>query len=297
MKKYLFLGLALLASAAGAQQENVRFKVTELAPGIAMLEGEGAFTGGNLGLWSGEDGVVLIDDGMQPYAQLLLDAIERQAGAAVNFVINTHVHGDHVGNNATMSMQGATIIAHDNIRERMLKDGVGSGDSKVAPAKAMLPEITFSDGVTLHLNGHRAEVIHVMRAHTDGDAVIHFPDADVIHSGDIFFNGLFPFIDLDSGGSVDGYLRAMSVLLTRSGAKTKIIPGHGPAAGKADLEAARDMLMSARDRIRQRVAAGKTDDEIVQENPLADLDADWSWGFINTERMTRTLIRDARENL
>lgn len=293
MKRFALLFIALTASVAGAQQEDVSFKATEMAPGIVMLEGVGAFTGGNLGLWSGEDGVVLIDDGMQPYLKIMLNAIKKQAGAPVNFVINTHVHGDHVGNNAGMSMQGATIIAHDNIRERLLKDGITGANGKQPAGKDMLPEITFSDGVTLHLNGHRAEVMHVMHAHTDGDAIIHFPDADVIHSGDVFFNGLFPFVDLDSGGSVDGIIAALDKVLTLAGSETRIIPGHGPAAVKADVESARDMLMSGRDLVRAQVAAGKNEQEIVDMNPLADYDADWSWGFITTERITRMLVKDA----
>lgn len=293
MNRFAWLVFALAASIASAQQDEVSFKATEMAPGIVMLEGVGAFTGGNLGLWSGEDGVVLIDDGMQPYLEIMLAAIKKQAGAPVNFVINTHVHGDHVGNNAGMSMQGATIIAHDNIRERLLKDGITGANGKQPAGKDMLPEITFSDGVTLHLNGHRAEVIHVMRAHTDGDAIIHFPDADVIHSGDVFFNGLFPFVDLDSGGSVDGFIAALDKVLALAGSETRIIPGHGPAAVKADVESARDMLMSGRDRVRALVAAGKTEEDVVGMNPLADYDADWSWGFITTERMTRMLVKDA----
>lgn len=293
MKRFALLFCVLAVAVASAQQDEARYKATEMAPGIVMLEGVGAFTGGNLGLWSGEDGVVLIDDGMQPYLKIMLDAIKKQTGAPVNFVINTHLHGDHIGNNSAMSMRGATIIAHDNIRERLLRDGVSGAGGKQPAGKDMLPEITFSDGVTLHLNGHRAEVIHVMRAHTDGDAIIHFPDADVIHCGDTFFNGLFPYVDLDSGGSVDGYIAALDKVLALAGSETRIIPGHGPAALKADVESARDMLMSGRDRVRALVAAGNNAEEIVNLNPLADYDADWSWGFITTERMTRMLVTDA----
>ena len=293
MKTLALLVLGLFMSAASAQQEEVTYEATEMAPGIVMLQGVGAFTGGNLGLWSGEDGVVLVDDGMQPYFKIMLEAIEKQAGAPVDFVINTHVHGDHVGNNAGMSMQGATIIAHHNIRERLVREGITGASGREPASKDMLPEITFSDGVTLHLNGHRAEVLHVMRAHTDGDAIIHFPDADVIHCGDVCFNGLFPFIDLDSGGSVDGYIAAQDRILAMAGSKTRIIPGHGPAADKAALESAHDMLMTSRDRVRALIADGKSEEEIVAMNPLADFDADWSWGFINTERMTRTLAKDA----
>ncbi len=285
----------LLAGHASAQQAAVSFKSTQVAPGIFMLEGAGGFTGGNLGLWTGEDGVILIDDGMPQYFELMLASIEKLAGAPVDYVINTHVHGDHLGNNAGLSRQGAMIIAHDNIRSRMLSDGVSAPGGKRPAGKHMLPELTFSDGVTLHLNGHRAHVIHVARAHTDGDAIIYFPDADVIHTGDVVFNGRYPYVDLDSGGSVDGYLAAQEKVLTLAGVNTKIIPGHGSVASKADVEVARDMLMDARDRVRQLLHMGKSEEEIVALNPLSDYDADWTWGFINTERMTRTLVKDARD--
>ncbi len=296
MKKITCLVLLLLAKPALGADAKISYQATEMAPGIFMLEGVGGFTGGNLGLWTGADGVVLIDDGMQPYLEVMLATIETHAGAPVDFVINTHVHGDHVGNNPALSERGATIIAHDNIRARMLSDGVGGGANKQPAGPHMLPEITFADGVTLHLNGHRGRVLHVHHAHTDGDALVHFPDADVIHTGDVFFNGLFPYIDIDSGGSVDGYLAAQDKVLSLAGADTRIIPGHGPAAGKADLEAAHHMLMTARDRVRALVAAGKTQEQILALNPLADYEADWSWGFISTERMTRTLVRDAAKS-
>lgn len=291
--RILFWLLMGITGAAGAQQEAISYKSTEMAPGIYMLEGQGGFTGGNLGLWTGDDGVMLIDSSMQPYKQLTLDAIAELAGGPVEFVINTHVHGDHIGNNGAFSMEGATIIAHDNIRKRMLAEGVRGPDGMQPPTPQMLPKITFSNKVTLHLNGQRAKIKHMHHAHTDGDAFVWFPEANVLHMGDVFFNGLYPYIDLDSGGSVDGFLAAQAKALTMIGTDTKIIPGHGPAAGKADLQAAHDMLMDARDRVRTLVAAGKDEAEILALNPLADYDEDWTWGFINTERMTRTLIKDA----
>ncbi len=283
-----------LPAFAGAAQDEISYKATEMAPGIMMLEGQGGFTGGNLGLWFGDDGVVLIDSSMQPYKQLTLDAIAEHTGSPVDFVINTHVHGDHVGNNPAFSIEGATIIAHDNIRKRMLTDGVRGAQGNQPPGPHMLPELTFSDRVTLHLNGHRAKIMHVHHAHTDGDAIVWFPEANVMHMGDVFFNGLYPFVDLDSGGSVNGFLAAQAKALAKARKDTKIIPGHGPAATKADLQKAYEMLMDARDRVRALVASGKSEDEIVAQNPLADYDADWTWGFINTERMTRTLVKDAQ---
>lgn len=279
----------LMAAPSPAQQPEISFKSIELAPGLYMLEGEGGFTGGNLGLMTGDDGTVLIDDGIEPLAEEMLAAVNEIAGVPVDFVVNTHVHGDHIGGNAALHASGATIIGHDNIWQRLL-DGSATGDGNRAEQGAM-PEITFSDSVTFRLNGHEAHVFHLEHAHTDGDAVIHFDRPDVIHAGDIFFNGMFPFIDLGSGGSVDGYIAAQEEILERAGAGTRIIPGHGPLADKRDLEAAHAMLVDARKRVQQLIDQGKSEDEVVAADPLAPYDAEWNWEFISTERMTRTLYR------
>lgn len=280
------------APAAFGQQDKISFQSTQLAPGIVMLEGQGGFTGGNLLLWSGEDGTVLIDDSMPHLFKKMLGAIRKHTKDDIEFVINTHAHGDHIGNNAGLGKDGATIIAHENIRRRLLAEGVTGPDGQVPASKYDLPSVTFSDEVTLYLNGQTAHVMHVHEAHTDGDAIIHFPDLDLIHTGDAMFNGLFPYIDLESGGSVDGYIAAQERILGLAGKDTKIVPGHGPLATKADLEAARDMLVDARDRVRQLRRAGKSEDEIVALNPLADYHDKWNWGFITTEKMTRTLAKD-----
>ena len=281
------VAFALLAAVpAPAQDSGISFKSTELAPGLYMLEGEGGFSGGNLGLLTGEDGTVLIDDGIEPLAGEVLAVVNEVAGVPVDFVVNTHVHGDHIGGNAALHASGATILGHDNIRKR-LRDGS-------ATEAAAMPGITFSDSVTFHLNGHEAFVFHLEHAHTDGDAAIHFGDANVIHAGDLFFNGLFPFIDLGSGGSVDGYIAGQEAILARAGEDTRIIPGHGPLAGKSDLSAAHAMLVDARRRVLELIQAGKSEEEVLAENPLAPYDAEWSWDFISTEDMTRTLYRDLR---
>ena len=274
-----------------AQDAAISIKSTEVAAGFYMLEGDGGFVGGNMSLLVGEDGVILIDDGLQPYAPTLLSAIRELTGEAVDFVINTHVHGDHVGANAALHATGATVFAHDNIRKRLLEDGITSADGQVDAPPGMLPEITFSDSVTFHLNGHRAYVFHVAAAHTDGDAAIHYPDINVIHAGDIFFNGLFPFIDLDSGGSVEGFLAAQERVLAMSDDDTIIIPGHGALASKADLETARTMLIDARARVAKLVEGDMSEEQVLKENPLSIYHDVWNWSFITTERMTRTLYR------
>ena len=273
-----------------AQDSEITWESTPIAPGLYMLSGVGGFAGGNLGLLVGDDGVVLIDNGIPPLIDEVQAAIDEITGQPVDFLINTHVHGDHIGGNAALGAEGATIVAHDNLRRRLLDEGLNGSP---APEDA-LPVVTFSDAVTFHLNDRDAYVFHVASAHTDGDAVIHFRDDDVIHAGDLFFNGLFPFIDLDSGGSVDGYLAGQKRILEAAGADTKIIAGHGPLASKADLQAAVDMLEDSRARVRAMVDAGRSDEEILEANPLADYHDGWNWGFITTERMTRTLLRSLR---
>jgi glyoxylase-like metal-dependent hydrolase (beta-lactamase superfamily II) len=289
--------LAALASfgfvcvSAGAQDAGISFKSTDLGSGLYMLEGEGGFAGGNLAISMGEDGVVLIDDGVPPLASRMLAAVTDVTGRPVDFVINTHVHGDHIGGNAALHESGARIIGHENVRRRLLEDDSVSADGSAPAPDSMLPEITFSQSMTFHLNGHEAFVFHVARAHTDGDAVIYFRAADVFHAGDILFNGLFPYIDLGSGGSVAGYIDAQDDILSLAGPDSRIVPGHGPLADKSDLQAARDMLVDARKRVKALVDAGKQEDEIVAENPL-ELYEDWSWDFITTELMTRTIVQD-----
>lgn len=270
------------AFAATAQAQDISFKSIELAPGLYMLEGQGGFAGGNLGLITGDDGVVLIDDGLEPLAAVTLAAIESLTGDPIDFVINTHAHGDHIGANRTLHGKGATIIGHENLRTRMMKDGAN---------RAALPELTFTDAMTFHLNGHAANVFHVANAHTDGDSVIHFPEVNVIHAGDVMFNHMFPYIDLDGGGSVIGFIAGQKKIIAIADDETKIIPGHGALANKADLQSAVDMLEDAQARVKSLVDAGKSQEEVLAENPLADYEDGWSWEFITTERMTETIYR------
>jgi glyoxylase-like metal-dependent hydrolase (beta-lactamase superfamily II) len=281
------LTVLVFASTTMAQESEVSFKSSELAPGLYMLEGQGGFAGGNIGLLTGDDGVVVIDAGLEPLTAVTVSAIEAITAEPLDFLINTHAHGDHVGGNAALHEQGASIVAHEKLRNRMVVDN--------APRDA-LPELTYTGEVTFHLNGHTARVFHVANAHTDGDSVIHFPEVNVIHAGDAMFNKLFPFIDLDSGGSVSGYIAAQKKILSMANNQTKIVPGHGVLANKADLQAALDMLLDSQARVKTLVDAGKSKEEILTENPLADYHNVWNWGFITTERMTETLYRSLTSN-
>jgi len=281
----LFTAPFFLAAPAMAQAPDfdaVEIKTTDLGDGIYMLEG----FGGNIGISVGDDGVFVIDDQFTPLAPKIAAAIAAITDQPVDYVINTHWHGDHTGGNAHFNEAGAVIVAHDNVRVRMGNEG-----PQQSPDGA-LPVITFSESTTFHYNGHEIHAFHPGEAHTDGDAIIHFRDLDLIHAGDILFNGMYPFIDLDSGGSVDGYIAALENLAGMAGAETRIIAGHGPLASKADVEKKIAMLKGAKKRVAKLIKKGKSLDQVKEADPLSKYNEDWSWAFINGERMTETLYND-----
>lgn len=283
-------GLAA-ATAAQAQQRDfskVEIKTTKLTATLYMLEGEG----GNIGLSAGADGVYLIDDQYAPLSEKIMAAVKAISDKPIKYVVNTHWHGDHTGGNENFGKAGATVIAHDNVRARMEKGGeLKAFKMTVPPAAAgALPVITFSDKVTLHQNGEMARIIHVDPAHTDGDAIIHWPGANVIHTGDTFVNGRYPFVDISSGGALNGVIKSAETVLALADDKTKIIPGHGPLASKADLQNFLDMLVNVRARVAAAKAAGKTAEQWAASNPLADLDAAWGQSFIKTEMFTKIIF-------
>lgn len=273
-------------------ESEIRFESTELGEGLHMVFGVGGFAGGNIAISTGPDGVVMIDDSMPPLLDNLNAKIQEIAGKKVDFLINTHVHGDHTGNNVSFGADGTHIIAHENLRKHMKEKGVQGPDGMIDAPKDALPVITFSHQMAFHLNEQPAELFHVGRAHTDGDTVIHFTQANVIHTGDTFFNGMFPFIDLNSGGTVGGYIAAQKRIYSMSDKNTKIIPGHGPLASREDLKKSIDMLDNSRAIIRKLVEQGLTEAEVVAKNPLSKYHDDWNWGFITTEKMTKTLYTD-----
>lgn len=286
----LILATVLLAGAAVANAQDLatEVKVTKAAPGVFMLNGANGFSS-NMALLVGNDHVVLIDDGMAPITANLVSTVDELAGRPIDFVVNTHVHGDHIGSNATLAEDGAVIFAHHNIRKRLVEDPSSAG------GMGGLPVVTFDDGVHFHVNGEQAHVFHVAKAHTDGDAAVHLMGADVIIAGDLHFNTMFPYIDLDSGGSVGGYIAGLEKLISMSDDDTVIIPGHGELASKSDLQATVDMLLDARARVEALVLDGMSEEEVLAANPLADYHDTWNWGFITTERMTQTFYRSLSE--
>jgi glyoxylase-like metal-dependent hydrolase (beta-lactamase superfamily II) len=273
------------AGMVGAQNQDfskVEIVSEALAPGVSMLTG----AGGNIGLSVGEDGAFIIDDQYGPLTDKIAAAIAKLTPKPVRLVINTHWHGDHTGGNENFGKTGAVIVAHDNVRKRMSVQQVNEllkTTTPPSPAVA-LPVITFAESVTLHLNGDDIEVVHVPPAHTDGDVIVRFTKANVLHMGDLFMNGFYPFIDPGSGGSVDGVVEAADKVLAMVNDQTKIIPGHGPLATRASLKEYRDMLATIRDRVRTQVKAGKSLADIQASAPTKDFDAKWGGGFLKPDQ-------------
>lgn len=287
--KRLFVLLCVIANLAHAQDSEITFKSTEIEAGIFMVEAVGGFGGGNMAVLAGEGHVAVIDDGLPPLAEQLLTHVTETAGGPIDFMINTHVHGDHVGGNAHFADSGTVVFAHDNIRKRLLEDPAAAG------GPGGLPVVTFGDGVRFHLGGIEARVKHLANAHTDGDAIIYFPGANVVHTGDILFHGIFPYIDLDNGGTVDGYIAAQKKILSMADEDTKIIPGHGPLTDKKSMQVDVDMLVNSRALVKGLVEQGMSVEEVLEANPLAMYES-FDWQFITTERMTRTLYKDLTGN-
>ena len=284
----LFASIILFASVQTtfAQQDfsKVEIKATKVSGNVYVLEG----SGGNIGVSVGADGILIVDDQFAPLADKIKAALKNLGEGKLKFILNTHWHGDHTGGNAVFGPD-APIIAQTNVRKR-LQEGM-TAPRKVDPApKEALPVITFDQSVSVHFNGEEIRVIHFPHGHTDGDSVIFFTKSNVVHMGDDFFNGMFPFIDIDSGGDVDGYVKNVGEVLAKLPASAKIIPGHGPLAAADDLKKFHQMLVATTDLVRQKVAAGKTLDQIKAEGLPAEWNS-WGTGFIKTDRWLETLYR------
>ena len=266
---------------------KVEIGTTQLADGLYMLTG----AGGNIGVSVGQDGLFLIDDQFAPLSDKIMAALKKLSEGPIRFVLNTHWHGDHTGGNENMGHAGAVIVSHDNVRKRLSTEQfIKAFDRKVPPSPpGALPVVTFPESVTLHLNGETIHAFHVDPAHTDGDSVVHFRNANVIHAGDTFFNRLYPFIDESSGGSVDGVIAAVDKMLALSDDNTKIVPGHGPLSDRAGLQAYRKMLSTISDKVKRGIAEGEPLDNIVAAKPTAEFDEVWGKGFLKPDAFVKIL--------
>jgi glyoxylase-like metal-dependent hydrolase (beta-lactamase superfamily II) len=286
----LVVALAI-ASLASAQQDfsKVQIQTVDVAPGVHMLVG----SGGNIGVSSGSDGVLIIDDQYAPLTEKIRAAVSAIRKDPIRFVVNTHWHGDHTGGNENLGGAGAVIVAHENVRRRMSSEQISEFFKRTTPAspKGALPVLTFAENLSFHVNGDELYVFHVDPAHTDGDSIVHWKKANVFHMGDLFFSGGFPFIDLDSGGSLDGVIAAAEKVLTLANDSSKIIPGHGPLSTKKDLTAYRDMLKTIRSRIHSQVTSGKSLDEVKASRPTKEWDETLGKGFINGDTFTEFAYR------
>jgi cyclase len=289
--KFLFAVVALLAfgALAAAQDDfsKVEIKATKVSGNIYMLEG----AGGNIGVSVGEDGILIVDDEFAPLAEKIRAALKNMGEGKLRFILNTHWHGDHTGGNAPLG-RDAPIIAHDNVRKRLSTEQRLEFFKQTVPAspKEALPVITFDQSLSVHFNGEEIRVIHFPHGHTDGDSVIFFTKSNVVHMGDDFFAGRFPFVDLDSGGSVQGLLKNISDIIPKLPDGAKLIPGHGPISTIDDLKAYHRMLMDTTEVVRKKMAAKETLDQIKKEGLPAEWKS-WGEGFIKTDQWIELVYR------
>jgi len=285
MQHYALSALAMttlvsisLADPVHARQglEDVEIQTIPVADGIYMLAGQG----GNIGLSVGEDGAFVVDDQFAPLTEKINAAIAALTDQPVQFVVNTHWHPDHTGGNENYGTAGATIVAHENVRARMTEEQyIPAFDMRSPPAPAVaLPVITFSDEANFYFNGDRVHVFHVDPAHTDGDAIVHWVEANVLHAGDLLRtpSAGYPFIDTGTGGRIEGVIAAANIIIRMANSETKIIPGHGEVATVDDVVAYRDMLTTVRDRMRLMIADGLSKDQIIRAKPTREFDAAWT---------------------
>ncbi len=299
------LALSLIAFASGAQAQvvlpdwdTVEIKTHQVCPNIYMLEG----FGGNIGVYVSEDGLILVDDQYAPLTEKILAALEKLSDQPVKYVLNTHWHPDHTGGNENFGKSGAVIISHDKTRQYLLDfHKVQLAKNETAHARGDIPVLTspvltFNDTTTIHAGGQTIKAFHVNPAHTDGDIVIQFVEADVLHTGDTYFNGFYPFIDVQHGGSIDGMIALYDQLIGTAGPDTKIIPGHGDVANRDDMRSYQTMLITVRTRVAAALEAGTSLEDLISAEPLKDLDPVFGGNLIKAHMLLGMVYGDLQKH-
>lgn len=286
IKHFIVITLLSFSLNTYSQQNEIKIESTKLTDNFYMLKGRG----GNIGLLVGTDGVLMIDDQFAPLTPKILEAIKEITKQPVSYLLNTHWHGDHTGGNLNMSKEGATIVSHENVRKRMSTDQVVRGRAKKASPKEALPVLTFTEDMMFHYNNDDILFTHVHDAHTDGDAIVYFTKNNVIHTGDTYFQGRFPYIDLDSGGSIDGYIEGIGKIIMLADDQTKIMPGHGNVANKKELMAYKKMLEDLRIKIQTEINNGKSLEEVKGNTALTKKYASFN-GWITEEKIRTTIYK------
>jgi len=269
MRIYICVILLFVSLAVKAQNfDSVMIKTTKVAGSVYMLEG----SGGNIGVLIGNDGVILVDDQFAPLAEKIKKAIATISDKPIRFIVNTHFHGDHSDGNKVFGGEGSIIVAHENVRKRLSADHFFTSFKQEQKAMSYegLPKITFAESLNFNMNGETVQVIHIKKAHTDGDAAIYFKESNVLHTGDVFVRYGLPFIDDDGGGTIDGMINGADQMLKMINDETKIIPGHGQIGSKKDLLEYKNLLQTIRKRIADGIKAGKTVDQIISSDPTKE---------------------------
>jgi len=287
-KKSMSILLLIFGLNLSAQRNEVKIIPVKVTDSIYMLKG----SGGNIGVFMGNDGVFMIDDQFAPLTPKILKVIDSLANDKVKYLINTHWHGDHTGGNENMAIEGAVILSHENVRKRMNMEQVIRGKKREASPEEALPVITFTEDISVHFNDENVLVSHVHNAHTDGDAIVFFMNNNVIHMGDTYFAGKYPYIDLNSGGSINGYIEAAEKVSFLANYQTKIIPGHGDLSDKEELLKFKYMLITIKDNVQKEIDEGKTLEEVKKNTKITvDFDDEFGGGFISAERFRETVYK------
>ena len=289
----IFLSCALVLSGVFMMNGQSGLNMVQVHNNIYMLQGRG----GNIGLCFGEDGVFMVDDQFADATPLILGEIREISDKPIQFLVNTHHHGDHTGGNINLTREGTVIFSHENVRtrlEEMIRNETGR---KVDPT--LLPVVTFTESLTFYYNGEEIEIFHVSNAHTDGDVMVYFKNSNVLHTGDVFFKGRYPYVDINSGGDLFGYIQAMERVMVSIDKDTRIIPGHGDLASYNDFRATLNMIAIISKRVAIQYSAGKSEDEVAAMSEITQQydDKGFGEGYITTDKFIRMVYAEVKEDM